>query len=808
MKLYLDTETCGLHGMIVLIQYAYDDGPIQLYEPWKEPVSKTLALLQEFARHTVVGFNLTFDWFHVAKLYTILLRCQPDWIPEDHIDQIAGLEPLGMDGPCLKPEGALDLMLHARKGPYQSLMQRDDIRVRRVPTSVAQKLAAELEGIEIDPIYFAKYKKMGPRWKVYPKRDPAWSDIVLKFNASGSLKALAEHALGVPAPDRFEDIELDKKYRPVELGYAPCAQAISYAAIGWKTELKQANVSSGLAWPGVIQHHIEHWHTNERARTYALKDIEYTRGLDKFFDCPECNDDDSVLACMVGALRWRGYAIDHARIKALRAAAQAIVDASPINTNRAASVRAYLEEVMLPEERLIAKLDETTGKENLQAIARAILKPGQKPEPCWADLESEPCGLCLSWPCPRCCGRGTIAGHHPAAVRAADILKIKHAKKEVEFCDKLLLAGRLHADFVVIGAKSSRMSGAGGVNAHAVKTGETRGAFPLAWPGYQLTGGDFAGFENTIADAVFRDPALRAALLSGKKMGGLFGAAAYDLPYEQVTANKPMYGRAKAGQFLDLFGGEARTLAKTLDLTVEEAARVQANWQKLYPGIKEARARVAEQFGCLKQEILKGPFVWIEPQEAAYTLLGFPRFFTTENKLVRSLYDAANRWANKARDMAGPGVLVALDQTYYDAAISQRRVCRSRGRLQTPEGAASSALFGAACNVAASNVRAAGNHEIQGTGAGITKSLQRQIWDLQPAGEHEFVVMPMNVHDEIMCPAKPEYIERVAEVVKRVVEGYRSVVPLLNIEWYRYLPTWADKDGKNATGQLELALCA
>ena len=46
-KCYLDTETCGLHGMAVLLQYAYDDGPIHLYDIWKEPVHKTLTLLEE-----------------------------------------------------------------------------------------------------------------------------------------------------------------------------------------------------------------------------------------------------------------------------------------------------------------------------------------------------------------------------------------------------------------------------------------------------------------------------------------------------------------------------------------------------------------------------------------------------------------------------------------------------------------------------------------------------------------------------------------------------------------------------------------
>ena len=38
--------------------------------------------------------------------------------------------------------------------------------------------------------------------------------------------------------------------------------------------------------------------------------------------------------------------------------------------------------------------------------------------------------------------------------------------------------------------------------------------FPLAWPGYQLCGGDFDSFEVTIADAVYNDPEIRKTLIT------------------------------------------------------------------------------------------------------------------------------------------------------------------------------------------------------------------------------------------------------------------------------------------------------
>ena len=181
IRLYLDSETCGLHGMPVLFQYAEEDGPIVLYDVWKHSVGETLDLIEWFLTHTMVFFNASFDFFHLCKAYTIFRLCSRDWIPEEHIDEIAMLEPKGQDGPCLKPAGAVDLLLHSRKGPFQSLMAREDIRIRRVPKVLADALAEELEErIELDGIYFAKSAdKDAPRWKVYDRKkdgklDPAF----------------------------------------------------------------------------------------------------------------------------------------------------------------------------------------------------------------------------------------------------------------------------------------------------------------------------------------------------------------------------------------------------------------------------------------------------------------------------------------------------------------------------------------------------------------------------------------------------------------------------------------------------------
>jgi hypothetical protein len=65
--IYLDSETCGLHGMPVILQWAKDNGPIQIHEFWRCPIIDTINLLEEIAKDCVCGFNLSYDWFHLIQ---------------------------------------------------------------------------------------------------------------------------------------------------------------------------------------------------------------------------------------------------------------------------------------------------------------------------------------------------------------------------------------------------------------------------------------------------------------------------------------------------------------------------------------------------------------------------------------------------------------------------------------------------------------------------------------------------------------------------------------------------------------------
>lgn len=818
---FLDTETCGLHGFAVLLQYAVNDGPIHLWSLWKEEVGDTLLLLESIANDDVVGFNLTFDWFHLQKIYSVFSlfrdRFGETAIPEYHIDDIAELEAEARSiDLCLKPKRACDLMLHARKGRYQSLMARKDIRIRRVPAALAHALAAELEArIEIDGIYFSRKKdKHAPRWVVYDIKDtPELKDVVLKFSASGALKVLAEHALGYKQDGilKFDDIEVDKKFRPYEKGWAPFASAFSSREKKWKLKVKKdGKIRTAYTWPCFIQQHIDHWAYHDLARKYANDDIVYTRDLWKHFDRPEPGDDDSELACMVGSVRWRGFSVNAAKLQALKDEAKKRLSSCPVSPQGAIK---YIHEVMDAVERMTFKSSKKVLLEELATQkCDCLLEDGPMLLPgMFFDSDVK-----VQGPCSKCGG----SGKHPAATRAAEVLDARKAKKEIEVYDKLLIAGRFHASFIIIGTLSSRMSGTDGLNAQGInRKYDVRDCFTLADPGFSLCGGDFDSFEVVIAEAIYNDPQLRKALtekkpcercdatgietckkckpdkpcgkcIDGKitcdecggtkeatyKLHGLFGAAVAELTYADVIkskgTDKDWYSIGKAGIFAMMYGGDWNTLVMKQGIAPERAQRAEKNFGVEFPGVARARQRIIHSFCSMTQPAGLGTkVVWKDPEERVLSLLGFPRYFTLENQICKALYD--------------------LGQKIPEAWKKMRIKVRRREKEQYVGGATSSALYGAAFSIQALNMRAAANHEIQSTGAGVTKRVQRRIWDHQPHGVNRWVTVPMNCHDEIAAPTRPEYVERVKQTVYETVESFRPKIPLIKMDWAVGASSWA-----------------
>jgi hypothetical protein len=732
--------------MCVLIQWAEDDGPVNLHSVWTEPAIDTLKLIEKLMEGEVCGFNLAFDHFHLCKLYTIF-SLLPDChaYPEDCIEKIALLEPKGRDGLCLKPKASCDIMLHARKGKYQSTMDRRNISIRKIPATIADEVRNILEvTVQLDDIYFARRKdKHAPRWHIVDRDDDSdFVDIVLRFRASSALKNLVIHALGIPPEKvlKFGDISVEKKAVPLEVGYAPFALAISSPKSGWIAKLKKGSGwQRGYTWPALIRRHISHWLSNKLARVYATDDVIYTRDMWEHLGSPEPGDDDSELACMVGAVRWKGFKINEEGVKDLKVKAFIKAESAP---KAPSIVKKYLLEVMDPIESLT--IESSTKKIILEEIAL------------WEDDKGN---------------------KHPAAIRAQKVLDARMAKWEYDLYDKLLRAGRFHASLKVIGSLSGRMSGSGGqLNPQGIKRSEIiRKQFPLATNKMVLCGGDFDAFEVVLTIAYYGDEGLEKAVKSGKKIHALFGTKVYpDLTYDEVLKDKEKYTRSKSGVFALIYFGNEHTLKTRLGVPIEIAQKAYQEFIKDYPGIGEGRKRIINMFQSMRQLGGIGTKVeWYEPEEFIESMFGFRRWFTLENQICKTLFNLAQKPPKQLKGI-------------------KEKVVR-RDREQTVSGAIQSALYAAAFALQATVTRAAGNHVIQSSGAQITKKVQRRIWDVQPSGVGKWYVQPMNIHDEVMCPTDPSKKEQVKQIVNDTVESFKPTVPLIKMEWSTDLKSWADK---------------
>lgn len=819
----IDTETCGLYGMIVLIQYSLGDGEIVLYSPWEKPVRETIELIERFANNPggIVLFNATFDFFHLYKMWCtwkLLAEIDDVSLPEDNVDLIIELEEQARDYPyCLKPVKVLDLFLHARKTVYQSTMDRKDVIIRKVPSQIAWMVANELEKrVPFKEIYFARRKdKHQPKWQVQDRKDtwgdydPDWKNIVVRFKPSSALKALAVD-IGLAKEDevlKFGDIS--PKLHPVEFGYAPFAKAAIKIKLKDKSkQRKRHHFKYKCTWPDRLRHHIIHWGHHELARKYATLDIVYTRGLLEYFKYPELGDDDSELACQVACCRWRGYRLDLEGIKIQRQRALdrkwvMIINQSGIEEKieiptAPSTVKKYILDACDETEKL-AILPNDTKKITLENLAKEWMLPCMECNAYTTGIE--PTG----W-CPGC--KGTRFIKHEASKRAQQILDSRKAGKEIELYDKLLAAGRLHASFKIIGTLSSRMSGADGLNPQAIKkTNEVKSKFLLAWFGYILVGGDFAAFEVTIADAVYADLTLRKDLLTcenckddmvfdakkadylcktcgkskGQKIHALFGTCLFPpMTYDEIKAtdgtDDDKYTRAKSGIFTKIYGGGASSMVEKLGVTLEAAEEGCRLFDRKYPGVARAQEKVNDMFGSMKQPGgLRTEVIWHTPAEKIETLFGFARYYTLENRICKALFDLAGNMPKAMKEL-------------------KMKVTRT-DRQQEVHGAARSAIYAAAFNVQSFNKRSATNHVIQGSGAQATKKVQRRIWDIQPVGIHEWIVQPMNIHDSIMTPVKPEYVSKVEKIVFDTVEEIRPTIPLIKMPWESYLGDWADKGG-------------
>jgi len=732
---FFDTETCGFHGPIVLIQYAIEpDYEIILHNVWYTPVYETLSVLLKIIECKVVCYNLSFDWFHINKLYNMLRLVEnKSIIPIDHIDLMIEIEKRGRDGKCVKPFNCLDLMLHARKGPYQSAMGIKPVVIRRVPDVTAVQLRDELEKrIDVDPIYLGEYSRRDHEWVIIPcKENYGFSDLLLKLKPSLGLKAMSEFVLGRKR-DSYTDV--NPPASPVELGYAPYACAI-IEMTKWPTSKAPPLFGRKYngAWPLVIEEHAAHWGYIPAAREYARLDVQDTMDLYFKFDRPDFDDDDSVLAAMVGAVRYKGFAYDRDLVTKTRDIFEKLIDNSIPYTNSKPCLK-YLGEAMTDEQFLL--WDGKTKGKQLEAMIE------------WEGKISEV---------------------------ARKIYWSRKWAYLVTLFNKILVSDRMHPDFNVIGAKSTRMSGRGGLNFQGIpKIEQARECFNFAFEGEQLSGGDFKAFEVVIFLATAGPGKLLDAVISGQKIHALYGQHLYpEMSYDEIMATDgtedDKYTRSKSGFFLNMFGGTEYALNRELGIPMERGKAGIASFSIDYPEVGRAQAEATKPYIALTQD--NGPIEWTDPKNFIESLLGFKRFFDMEIDIMKNLYEIA---------------------TERPEEWSTNQVFRKKdGAPQTAAGATCSALYGAAFSLQSRICRIAGNHRIQSTGAGILKRTQCEVWALQPCGIKDWSIRTANIHDELLTVSVPKLADQIKRIVEATVIELREVVPLLDIKWAKGT-SWAE----------------
>lgn len=818
-KCFYDTEG-PLHGVIVKLQWGFDNKDSNMMDVWLEPVSKVSSLIEEMMECHVVAHNMRHDHFHISKLYNI---CQ--WVIHNHgdvrlidlpIEEVVEAEWNSQFGLCLKPLGATCTLLHCQRGALQTTMGRKSVVVKRQPIQLVDQLMERLEELtsHLPNILFARRKDPhAPRWTQAEIKDeesgkiiPDFVDVKLNFKPSNGLKDIAEFVLDYKPKFRFSDIDVPEEYQiPKEyskMGYMPFARL------------------AGLdAWPNQIYGWVDHWANNKDANSYASDDVMLLRKLYEYLGSPE-PDTYGVLACQIASCRLRGMEINVEEAKRQLVIQEETIARSPVNVDSHKQVREYIADAMDDIEALIVArsakasvlediINECTCEEeeecgcedgcprcdcthaatifqlDLDELRNAKPKKEADIEDWEADVSELEGNIDRLKAAPH---RITPQGPMPVIARVREIQRTRKAVKKAQVYRKLIQCrGRMYPSFNPIGAKSGRLSGADGLNFQAIGSEETmRAVFTLTDGKNILSLGDYESLEIVIAIVVYGDEALMKDVEGGKSIHALMACELYGLTYEQVMDRKgtkdDVYKKAKIVVYSLLYGSTIAGIAKKLTLPVNVVQKAYDNFVEKYPGVKEARRNLATMFTAISQPGGRGTEVFYEePHTYVESMFGFRRDFSIEFELLKILFDFANEIPESWRDMAGKSIRYGDEPKAYWRHVS-------------------SGLFGAAAHsIQGGVIRAALNHIIQSTGNHLTVGLQMAVWTLQPTGIAPFKLSLMSIHDELCVVSEPDVVDEVTNVVYTCIERQRSDVPLLAMDWLSHATSWAGKTTKEGS---------
>ena len=320
--IYVDTESIGLNGPTILIQYGLDEDDIKLHHVWLSPVRSTLSIIERIVHEGICAFNVVHDWYQLVQIYNMFYHQDPDDIPKVSHKHTADF--------CLKPNNVLDLMLTARSGKYQFTMGRKPILIRKVPKDAADILLDSLRDSTsklLPSICFARAPKEHEPWEVVDGVDD-FVNLRLRFFASGSLKHIVDDAGLAENTDHTGG--LDAPYDP---------------KIGWRDQLVR---------------HVQYW-KSPRALAYAANDVRYLVRLHRYLGSPPANDIDSRLAVAVACAKYHGFGLDHPKIASTKIADPEM----SFNIDSPKQCLARIHELCTPLQRALIK---DTSKKTLEKL--------------------------------------------------------------------------------------------------------------------------------------------------------------------------------------------------------------------------------------------------------------------------------------------------------------------------------------------------------------------------------------------------------------------------------------------------------
>ena len=576
--LYLDIETIGFLGPPILIQTAKRDLDIQLYYVWEHSIQETLDLFASFCEEQIIGFNLSFDWFHINKWYNIF-SAMPNKDEKPVPLKVRAMElALKETKWCLKPRGVLDLFLYACQGPLQSLMLERDakdavITIPKVPKVVVEHLIPLLPYEEIPPIYFFHHKN--PGWQISEVSDEL-VDVSLRLAPTLKLKEIIRHLqyLGeLPKNKEVIDYPLPSRICPPK-------------SPEWSP--------TSCEWLPYWEASTHYWSTNQKAIQYASDDIHWLRVLYEYWDHPEFNDLNSQLAIQTACDRWFGIELDQDKVTSEINKFEVIAESAPKARRQALKYINHddnpLIKIQLPD----------TSKETLTGfIERNDNEYGQ---------------------------------------RAKRVQEARRATKRLEILYKLRESHRFHPSFSVVGTKSNRMAGRGGFNPQGIaRDKDIRAIFQFSSGGdyesFEVTIADAEYNDDKLHQDLLDGRSIHGIL------GAKLYEITYNEVVESKGTADNKYNPAKNTIFAYFYGAEAYRVSITANIDEEHARNVMDEFNEMYPQIAKERAKVKDQFCSVTQPGGIGtPLIWKDPAEYVETKLGDRRYYTFENLIIKKLF--------------------------------------------------------------------------------------------------------------------------------------------------------------------------